>query len=53
MQELANPGTFSKSREFGHEETADMFHGRAGGAVGQRPDRTLSPRSLFLVILED
>jgi len=52
MQELANPGTFSKPCEFSHEETADMFHGRAG-AVGQSSDRTLSSRSLFLVSLED
>ena len=44
MQELANPGTFPKPCEFGHEETADMFHGRAG-AVGQRCDRTLSSRA--------
>jgi hypothetical protein len=52
MQELANLGTFSKPCEFAHEETADMFHGRAG-AFGQRSDRTLSSRSLVLVILED
>ena len=35
MQELANPGTFPKPCEFGHEETADMFHGSAG-AVGSK-----------------
>ena len=52
MQELANPGTFPKPCEFGHEETADMLHGRAG-AVGQRCDRTLSSRRLFLFILKD
>ena len=52
MQELANPGTFPKPCEFGHEVTADMYHGRAG-AVGQRCDRTLSSRRLFLFILKD